>query len=154
MSSPQSHENASEPSERPATDAIRPLDLARHSGVSVETLRYYERLGLLEEPRRSPGGHRRYPPEALERMQLIKSIRRLGYGLPEVAELFAAAQVDPEGNRDSTRTEVALQDVESRIGALETIRAALTDAPDPKSDPSSAERPQIPLLALLEGGKE
>lgn len=149
MSSPQSPAQPSESSSAPTDDAIRPLELARHSGVSVETLRYYERLGLLEEPGRSPGGHRRYRPEALERMQMIKAIHRLGYGLPEVAELFAAARTSPVGDPDATRTENALLDVESKISALEQIRTALGAVPDQHTSLPHGQRPEIPLLALL-----
>lgn len=153
MSSPQSPEPTSREQGDPADDALRPLDLARHSGVSVETLRYYERLGLLDEPRRSPGGHRRYPPEALERMQLIKTIRRLGYGLPEVADLFAAVHLVTAGGHASSRTD-ALLDVNNRIAALEQIRSALTADPDHRGASSSNGRPDVPLLSLLTGDEK
>lgn len=52
----------------------------------MQTLRYYERRGLLEEPRRSLGGHRFYPPETITALRIIKTAQRLGFTLDEVAD--------------------------------------------------------------------
>ena len=69
------------------TDGLRSGALAEAAGVNLQTLRYYERRGLLAEPRRSPGGHRLYPEEALTALRVIKTAQRLGFTLDEVAEL-------------------------------------------------------------------
>jgi DNA-binding transcriptional MerR regulator len=69
--------------------------LARAGGVNVETLRFYERRGLLPRPQRTTSGHRRYDAESLERLQLIKRAQGLGFSLPEIATLLDALR-DPQ----------------------------------------------------------
>ena len=64
---------------------LRSGRLADAAGVSVQTLRYYERRGLLAAPRRSPGGHRLYPPETVTLLRVVKAAQRLGFTLDEVA---------------------------------------------------------------------
>ncbi|TVR83830.1 MAG: MerR family transcriptional regulator [Rhodospirillales bacterium] len=65
--------------------------LARASGCRVETVRYYERIGLLPKPPRTAGGHRMYDSDHLRRLAFIRRSRELGFGLPEVRELLALA---------------------------------------------------------------
>ena len=67
---------------------MRSAQLARAAGVNQQTLRYYERRGLLAKPDRSPGGHRLYPPEAVTALRVIKATQRLGFSLDEVADLL------------------------------------------------------------------
>jgi MerR family mercuric resistance operon transcriptional regulator len=67
---------------------LRSSQVARAAGVNSQTLRYYERRGLLAEPDRSLGGHRLYPPEAVTVLRVIKAAQRLGFTLDEVAELL------------------------------------------------------------------
>jgi MerR family mercuric resistance operon transcriptional regulator len=68
--------------------SMRSGDIARAAGVNQQTLRYYERRGLLAEPDRSAGGHRLYPPEAVTVLRVIKAAQRLGFSLDEVADLL------------------------------------------------------------------
>jgi MerR family mercuric resistance operon transcriptional regulator len=63
--------------------------LARQVGVNVETIRYYQRRGLLGEPRRPPGGIRRYGEPHAERLRFIRQAQALGFSLEEVKELLA-----------------------------------------------------------------
>jgi DNA-binding transcriptional MerR regulator len=67
---------------------MRSAQVARAAGVNQQTLRYYERRGLLAEPDRSPGGHRLYPPEAVTVVRVIKAAQRLGFSLDEVTDLL------------------------------------------------------------------
>src|SRR3954453_17680561 len=67
---------------------LRSGHVAAAAGVNIETLRYYERRGLLAEPHRSPGGHRLYPPAAVTTLRGIKAGQRLGFPLEEVAALL------------------------------------------------------------------
>ncbi len=67
---------------------LRSGQVAAAADVNVETLRYYERRGLLTEPLRSPGGHRLYPAETITVLRVIKAAQRLGFTLDEVAELL------------------------------------------------------------------
>ena len=63
-------------------------ELAREAGVHVETLRFYERRGLLSKPVRTPSGHRRYDPEAVSILRLIKRAQELGFTLGEITDLL------------------------------------------------------------------
>ena len=61
--------------------------------MNNETLRYYERRGLIAEPARSPGGHRLYPAEVVTHLRVIKAAQRLGFSLDEVADLLLDVRV-------------------------------------------------------------
>jgi DNA-binding transcriptional MerR regulator len=69
---------------------LRSGEIARRAGVSADTLRYYERRGLLRTPRRLANGYRAYPPESLERVLLIQRSLALGFTLDELSELLGA----------------------------------------------------------------
>lgn len=62
--------------------------LARSAGVGVETVRFYERKGLLPEPPRSPSGYRQYPPDTVERLRFIRRAQDLGFALSQIADLL------------------------------------------------------------------
>ena len=66
---------------------LRSGELAEAAGVNRQTLRYYERRGLLSEPERSPGGHRLYPTQTLTVLRMIKTAQRLGFTLAEASGL-------------------------------------------------------------------
>lgn len=67
---------------------LRSGQVAEAAGVNIQTLRYYERRGLLAEPERSNGGHRLYGEDAVTALRVIKAAQRLGFTLEEVAELL------------------------------------------------------------------
>jgi MerR family mercuric resistance operon transcriptional regulator len=62
--------------------------LAKQAGVNIETIRYYERQGLLPEPPRRASGYRQYSAEFVKRIQFIKRAQTLGFSLKEIAELL------------------------------------------------------------------
>ncbi|MEJ7863026.1 MAG: heavy metal-responsive transcriptional regulator [Pyrinomonadaceae bacterium] len=64
-------------------------EIATHSGVSVDTVRYYEKLKLLPRAARSGGGYRMFPAEAVERIKFIKQAQEMGFSLDEVKRLFS-----------------------------------------------------------------
>ena len=69
----------------------RPLTighLARAAGVNVETVRYYQRVGLVTEPAKPLDGYRHYPPETVDRIRFIKRAQKLGFRLAEISELL------------------------------------------------------------------
>lgn len=112
---------------------LRPGQVAAAAGVNLQTLRYYERRGLLAEPTRTLGGHRLYPDEAVTVVRVIKTAQRLGFTLDEVADLLDAARHrhgpgDGDGLRQ--RAEQKLIDVERRIADLQLIAGMLRDAID------------------------
>jgi DNA-binding transcriptional MerR regulator len=69
---------------------VRAGELARAAGVSTDTLRHYERKGVLAAPRRSPNGYREYPPEALARVLLVRRSLAVGFTLGELARVLRA----------------------------------------------------------------
>jgi DNA-binding transcriptional MerR regulator len=106
-------------------DGLRSGELASAAGVNVQTLRYYERRGLLAEPVRSLGGHRYYPPEAVALLGVIKAAQRLGFTLDEVGELLEAAR-RPHPTPDLRQRAVEkLAEIDRKIAHLDTIRDAL-----------------------------
>lgn len=110
---------------------LRSGQVAEAAGVNLQTVRYYERRGLLAQPRRSPGGHRLYPPEAVTVLRVIKAAQRLGFTLAEVADLLETGRHRNTGRAEPAlqqRAAVKLAEVEARIADLHTIRAALIDA--------------------------
>jgi hypothetical protein len=72
---------------------LRSGQVAQAAGVNLQTLRYYERRGLLTPPQRTPGGHRLYAPEAVTLLRVIKAAQRLGFTLEEVADLPRPASI-------------------------------------------------------------
>ena len=72
--------------------SLRAGEVAQAAGINRETLRYYERRGLLGTPDRSPGGHRLYDDRAVATLRVIKAAQRLGFTLHEVADLIAAGR--------------------------------------------------------------
>jgi MerR family mercuric resistance operon transcriptional regulator len=117
--------------------ALRSGQVAAAAGVNLQTLRYYERRGLLAEPDRSLGGHRLYPPEAVTVLRVIKAAQRLGFTLDEVAELLAAGRHGHGSRRDAglqARAATKLTEVDARIADLKVIRATLVAAMDAGCD--------------------
>jgi DNA-binding transcriptional MerR regulator len=116
-----------------AGSGLRSGQDAAAAGVNVETLRYYERRGLLADPERSPGGHRLYPEEAVTVLRVIKAAQRLGFTLEEVADLLEVGR-HRHGRRAradaglQARAQAKLAEVEERIADLVTIRDNLRAA--------------------------
>ena len=63
--------------------------LAQSAGVNVETIRYYQRVGLLKEPEKPAYGYRHYPPDTVARIRFIKRAQQLGFTLEEISELLS-----------------------------------------------------------------
>lgn len=107
---------------------LRINDVAQAAGVNKETLRYYERRGLLAEPLRSPGGHRLYDEEVVHALQTIKAAQRLGFTLEEAAELLELGRTRGEGPGLQERVRGKLAEIESRLEDLRLVRANLRAA--------------------------
>jgi MerR family mercuric resistance operon transcriptional regulator len=123
--------------------------VARRAGVGVETVRFYERQGLLAEPARRASGYRQYDEGAVARLRFIKRAKELGFTLKEIAELLAL-RLDPDTTcvEIRARAQAKLGDIEARIRDLEKIRQALLGltASCPGSGPTSA----CPILEALD----
>lgn len=132
------------------TGGWRSGQVASAAGVNLETLRYYERRGLLEEPHRTLGGHRLYPPETVTVLRLIKTAQRLGFTLDEVAELLSVGTYQPGRRPDAGlqhRARIKLAEIEEKIANLATIRDTLRQALAAGCDDliACAESPCCPL---------
>lgn len=109
----------------------RPLrigEIAARAGVNPQTLRFYEREGLLPPPRREPSGYRAYPPEAVQAVKFIKHAQGLGYTLGEISILQSWTDGAPDHcsrTRDLTRRRIA--ETERAIAHLVAIRDSLRD---------------------------
>ncbi len=104
-------------------DALTLGGLAREAGVNPETIRYYERRGLLPEPPRTASGYRQYSPDDRDRLALIRRAKALGFTLAEIAGLLGEGDGAGAVVRGSTPEVLAaardkLAEVEARIEAL------------------------------------
>lgn len=100
---------------------------ARQSGVGVETIRFYERRGLIEQPPKPPGaGMRRYAADTVHRIGFIRQAQQLGFSLREIQELLSL-QADPAADCSDVRrrTIAKIEEVNNRINQLAEIRGAL-----------------------------
>ncbi|ASU81035.1 MerR family transcriptional regulator [Actinopolyspora erythraea] len=133
-----------------STTRLRSGQLAEAAGVNPQTLRYYERRGLLAEPERSLGGHRLYPRTAVTTLRVIKAAQRLGFTLDEVADLLEAGRLRHTGRSEPglrQRAQAKLTEVEARIADLRAVRAALLEAVESGCEDlgSCATSPECPL---------
>ena len=116
---------------------LRTGEVAKAAGLNVQTLRYYERRGLLAEPDRSLGGHRLYDEHAVTTLKVIKAAQRLGFTLDEVADLLETARHRhgrrrPAGLQD--RAKAKLVEVEQRLADFAVVRDTLVAALDAGCD--------------------
>ena len=102
--------------------------VARRAGVGVETVRFYERQGLLEKPARTESGYRQYPPQAVSRLFFIKKAKEVGFSLREIKELLSL-RLDSAATCEDVRSraEAKILDIEQKIQALQRMKQALTD---------------------------
>src|SRR2546423_7050462 len=100
--------------------------VARRAGVGVETVRFYEREGLLEEPPRRTSGYRVYSEQVIKRIHFIKRAQRLGFSLKEITELLML-RVDGQTSCEEVKqhTEAKITEVERKLIELQRMRQAL-----------------------------
>lgn len=100
--------------------------IARASGTAVETIRYYEREGLMETPARSRSGYRHYPSGAIARLRFIHQAKELGFSLREIKELLSLRlNANRSCNEVKARAERKIEDVDRRIAQLKRMKNAL-----------------------------
>lgn len=105
---------------------LRSGELARQAGVSADTLRHYERLGLLPAPPRSANGYRSYPPDALDRVRLIRSALSLGFTLAELGRILKVRDKGGAPCREvKSLAEEKLAEIETRLRDLAKVRDQL-----------------------------
>ena len=113
-------------------------EVAKEAGVGVETVRFYEREGLVPEPGRRPSGYRQYPPDTVRRIRFVQRAKELGFTLREIRELAVAK----------------LTDVDRKLGELARMRAALASlAASCTGEGPTAECPLLDALDV-QGGSD
>lgn len=100
--------------------------VARQTGVSVETIRYYEKEGLVDEPERNPSGYRQYPAETIKRILFIQRAKAIGFTLREIHDLLSI-QEKPEACCGDllSRAESKMAEIEAKINELQRMKNAL-----------------------------
>jgi DNA-binding transcriptional MerR regulator len=110
-----------------SADGLRTGEVAERAGVNIQTLRYYERRGLIAEPARSIGGHRTYPTDTVALIGLIKAAQRLGFTLDEVTDLLEASRQRQRTPDLKQRAVDKLAEIDRKMADLAAIRQALTE---------------------------
>lgn len=128
---------------------VRSGEVAAEAGVNVQTLRYYERRGLLAAPPRSAGGYRSYPDQTVQLIRFVKRAQDLGFTLDEVEELLDLADGGPEACQPARHlAESRIADLERRIGELQRMKDSLAELVD-TCDLARGER-RCPLILSLQ----
>lgn len=135
---------------------MKPLTIgqvARKAGVGVETVRFYEREGLLEQPARRESGYRQYPEAVVARLRFIKRAKELGFTLREIVELLALRH-DPDADTVDVkrRAEAKIADIDARIRDLRRTRQALVRLAE--ACPGHGPLIDCPIIEALDGAAE
>ena len=126
--------------------------VARDAGLAVDTVRFYEKEGLLRPPARTASGYRQYPADAVARLRFIRQAKQLGFSLKEIRELLAL-RVDARKSCGDVKARalVKIADVDRRIAQLGRVRRALATLADSCS--GRGPTASCPILDALEHGE-
>ncbi len=123
-------------------------EAAKRAGVNPETLRYYERRGLISDPRGRSGGYRRYSPGTVSRIRFIKRAQELGFSLDEILDLLALDDTPGSGCASvKGRAEAKIEEIEVKVRDLKRIRKALKGLVD--QCPGRGRAEECPILNAL-----
>ena len=122
--------------------------LAKKSEVSIDSIRFYERRGLLSEPLRTESNYRVYPLEAIDQLRFIKKAQTLGFSLDEIKE-FLALQHDPSASKADVKAKTTekIKNIREKIKALTKILKALEQLDEACDGHGPIE--ECPILAAL-----
>lgn len=131
-------------------DHMRIGTVARECGISIDTIRYYEREGLLPPPQRRPSGYREYDRHALDRLRFIRRAKDLGFSLEDIRELLSLSVDRQHGVKGvKQRAEHRLELVEQRLAQLQRVREGLNELI--ANCPGHGTLGQCPILQALSG---
>ncbi len=127
-------------------------ELAQRAQLGAETLRYYERLGLLAPTQRTASGYRLYAPQAIERLDFIRRAQALGFSLAQIGELLAL-HARPEADMGAVRTLAAqrLAEIDAKMDDLQRMKKGLQTLLD--ACPGHGPTAQCPILGALRNGE-
>jgi MerR family mercuric resistance operon transcriptional regulator len=126
--------------------------LARQTGVNIETIRYYEKIDLMEPPPRTRGGHRSYGPEHVERLRFIRRARALGFGIEGIRALLTLSAGEADSCAQAREIAAAhLADVRAKLGDLAKLESVLSET-IAQCDAQCCDgmAPACPVLEILE----
>jgi len=126
--------------------------VAKETGVGIETIRFYERTGLIPEPPRRDSGYREYPQETIQRINFIKKAKELGFSLKEISELLSLS-ADPEKTSADVKriAQAKISNISQKISNLQKIKKALQKLDD-SCQGGEAPTSECPILEAM-GGK-
>ena len=102
-------------------------ETAKNVGVHIETLRYYERRGLIPKPSRSASNYRLYSPDTVRRVRFVKHAQELGFSLKEIKDLLSLRATTGAKCADvRKRAEAKIHDIEEKVRSLRAMRKALS----------------------------
>ena len=128
---------------------LRIGDVAERGGVNLQTIRYYEREGLLPEPPRLASGYRLFPEAAVRRVRFIKRAQELGFSLAEIRELLSLRENADAGAQDMReRARAKVADIEEKIRTLRAMKKALNALAE--SCPGCGPLSECPILDALD----
>jgi DNA-binding transcriptional MerR regulator len=100
-------------------------EVARLSGAGIETIRFYERQGLLLVPQRRPSGYRQYDQATVQRLVYIRRAKELGFTLAEIRDLLELSFAHSSCDHIRQRAEVKINDIETKMRALQQMKRSL-----------------------------
>lgn len=120
--------------------------LSDHTGVKIETIRYYEKIGLMPPPPRTPGGHRVYPAALAERLSFIRRGRELGFSLDDIRALLGLADRRPSCAQVYAITAAHLDVIRDKIADLRKLERTLARV---AKECDRSERPDCAIIKTL-----
>ena len=133
-------------------DTLTIGSLAKEAGVNVETVRYYERRGLILQPDKPSSGYRHYSREEVSRIQFIKHAQDLGFTLKEITELLSL-RVSPKTSCEEVKEQAItkIQDIQEKIQTLQSMKRTLEGLV--RSCENRAPTSECPILETLNTGE-
>ena len=127
--------------------------VARRAGMGIDTIRYYERRGLIAEPARKASGYRQYTEEVIARLRFVRRAKELGFSLDEIKELLSL-KLDPALNSSKVKqhAEAKIADIEEKVHTLQRMKRALKKLSAACSGRGSTS--ECPILDVLDSTEE
>lgn len=124
-------------------------EVAKRSGIGIETIRFYEKEGLIPSPPRTSSGYRQYQPEVVDRLAFISRAKELGFSLSEISELLSLKLSSKTKCADvRCRAEDKIAEIENKIKTLRRMKQALTKLTEACNGNGSVS--DCPILDALE----